>query len=56
MTEYISNSQQETEQLGAEFARTLKGGDVVAMFAELGAGKTAFVRGVLRGLGYEYAL
>ncbi len=53
MTEYVSESQQETERLGAEFANALKGGDVIAMFAELGAGKTAFVRGVLRGLGYD---
>ena len=41
----------ETEQAGEAFARTLKPGDVVLLYGELGAGKTAFVRGMARGLG-----
>lgn len=44
-------SEQETEQAGETFARTLKRGDVVLLYGELGAGKTAFVRGMVRGLG-----
>lgn len=49
----ISHSPEETEEIGARFARTLRPGDVVALEGELGAGKTAFARGVLRGLGYQ---
>ncbi len=50
--EYITHSPEETEALGAEYAKTLAAGDVVAFSGDLGAGKTAFTRGVLRGLGY----
>jgi tRNA threonylcarbamoyladenosine biosynthesis protein TsaE len=39
--------------LGAELARDLRGGDVVTLSGELGAGKTTLVRGVLRGLGFD---
>ena len=46
MSEYISHSEHDTEDIGASFARTLKGGTVVAMYGDLGAGKTAFVRGM----------
>ncbi len=48
----ITHSPEQTEQAGADFARTLKPGDVVTLDGDLGAGKTAFARGVLRGLGY----
>ena len=48
----ISRSPEETEALGAEYAKTLRPGAVIALEGELGAGKTAFARGVLRGLGY----
>lgn len=51
--EYITHSPEETEALGAEYARSLRLGDVVAFSGDLGAGKTAFTRGVLRGLGYK---
>ena len=43
--EWISNHTDETEAIGAEFAKILKPSDFVAMFGDLGAGKTAFVRG-----------
>jgi len=49
----ITNSQEETEIMGQKLARKLKKGDVVALFGTLGAGKTAFTRGVARGLGYN---
>lgn len=48
--EWISESTEETEKLGAEFAKTLKPSDFVAMFGDLGAGKTAFVRGAMKEL------
>lgn len=42
-----------TEALGRALAGRLRTGDVVALFGDLGAGKTTFSRGVLRGLGFE---
>ena len=50
---YISKSEQETERIGSEFAASLPGGTVVAMYGDLGAGKTAFVRGMARGMGLD---
>ncbi len=50
MREYVSNSAQETEQIAAEFAKELKCGDVIAFIGGLGAGKTAFTRGLAKGL------
>ena len=49
--EYISHSVTETEAIGEALAKTLKGGDVVAYYGDLGACKTAFTRGLARGLG-----
>ncbi len=49
--EYRSNSPQETEALGERLAGELAPGAVVAFTGDLGAGKTAFVRGLARGLG-----
>ena len=46
MQEYLTHSEAETEQAGADFARALPDGEVVAMYGELGSGKTAFVRGM----------
>ena len=51
MSEFISHSEKETEELGARLAAALPGGSVVAMYGDLGAGKTAFVRGMARGMG-----
>ncbi len=49
-TEIITKSAEETESVGASFAKTLTPGDFVAMFGDLGAGKTAFVRGAMKTL------
>lgn len=49
---FTSSSQQETEALGARLADQLAPGSAVAFFGDLGAGKTAFIRGLLRRLGY----
>ena len=53
MAVFCSKSESETEAIGAAFARDLPGGTVVAMYGELGAGKTAFVRGMARGMGID---
>ena len=49
--EHRSRSVEETEQLGQALAEHLGPGAVVAFTGDLGAGKTAFVRGLARGLG-----
>ena len=48
---YITNSEAETEALGERFAKELPDGSVAALYGELGSGKTAFVRGMARGMG-----
>lgn len=42
----------ETRRLGARLGRLLRPGDVVLLSGELGAGKTAFVQGIARGMGF----
>ena len=49
--EYLSHSEAETEALGARLAGVLTAGAVVAYQGGLGMGKTAFTRGLARGLG-----
>ena len=51
MQSVISNSAEETENLGAALGRELRSGDVVTLIGEIGAGKTTFVRGLAQGLG-----
>ena len=51
MAEFISHSQLETEEVGRKLAEKLPGGSVVAMYGDLGAGKTACVRGMAKGMG-----
>ena len=50
---YITKSEKETDELGAQIARELPDGSVVAFYGELGSGKTAFVRGMARGMGID---
>lgn len=50
---YTTHSPEETEQLGASLAKTLRPGAVIAFSGEPGAGKTVFTRGILHGLGYK---
>ena len=47
----ITHSPAETESWAEEFAATLKGGEVVALLGELGAGKTVIAKGIGKGLG-----
>ena len=49
--EHVTNSPEETEALGEMLAGRLEPGTVIAFTGDLGAGKTAFVRGLARGLG-----
>lgn len=53
MYEITSFSSSETEEIGKKFAKTLKGTEIIALYGDLGAGKTAFVRGVAKGLGID---
>ncbi len=49
--EFITNTVDETEAVGAALGRRLKAGTVIAYRGDLGAGKTAFTRGLAKGLG-----
>ena len=49
--EFLTNNPRETEMVGEALARVLRPGDVIAYCGDLGAGKTAFTRGLARGLG-----
>ena len=48
---FISNSPQETEKIAMDLSSKLNIGDVITLDGDLGAGKTAFTRGLARGLG-----
>ena len=50
--QYLTNSPDETEALGAALGRVLPPGTILAYRGDLGAGKTAFTRGLAKGLGY----
>ena len=49
---FYTNSPSETEAVGAALGRVVPAGTVIAYRGDLGAGKTAFTRGLARGLGY----
>lgn len=51
MKEFISHNIRETNALAASFASRLQGGEVILLEGELGAGKTAFVKGLAKALG-----
>ena len=51
--EFITTSPEETEKVGQALGKILKPGAVLAYEGDLGAGKTAFTRGLARGLGAE---
>jgi tRNA threonylcarbamoyladenosine biosynthesis protein TsaE len=48
---YDSHNVADTERIATEMARTLRGGECIAMHGDMGAGKTQFVRGLVGGLG-----
>lgn len=51
--EIISKSARETQKLGQKIGHNLKPKDVVALYGELGSGKTTFIQGLARGLGIK---
>ena len=50
MANQTTTSPQETKEIGQRLARSLKGGEVIALFGELGSGKTTFAQGLAKGL------
>ena len=50
---FVSRGPGETRRLGARLGRLLRPGDTVLLSGDLGAGKTVFVQGVARGMGFE---
>ena len=50
-TNVVSNTPEDTAAVGEALGRTLHTGDVVALYGELGSGKTCLVQGLVRGLG-----
>ena len=53
MAIFISKSREETLAFAESYAKTLRGGDVVLLDGDMGAGKTVFTKGVAKGLGIE---
>ena len=53
MSIFLSNSPAETQAFAEEYAKTLRAGDIVLLDGDMGAGKTAFAKGVAKGLGIE---
>ena len=51
--EFESNSYEETQKFAEKFSKTLKAGDVLCMYGDLGVGKTVFTQGFAKGLGIE---
>ena len=51
--EIISNSEKQTIEIAYDFASTLKRGDVVRLDGDLGAGKTAFTKGIAKYFGFS---
>ncbi len=49
----ITNSEEETKLFAEQFAKQLKGGEVICFSADVGAGKTMFTQGLCKGLGVE---
>lgn len=51
--ETITKSAKETFEFGRKVGSSLKGGEIVALVGELGAGKTTFIQGLAKGMGIE---
>jgi len=49
----ITNSAEATVKLGENFAKFIEAGDVFAFIGELASGKTTFIKGILKGLGFK---
>lgn len=53
MQKIITKSDLETKNFAKNFAKTLKGGEVILLYGDLGAGKTTFAQGLAEGLGVK---
>ena len=53
MAVFISKTREETMAIAEGYAKTLRGGDVVLLDGDMGAGKTVFTKGLAKGLGIE---
>ena len=53
MAVFISRSREQTQAFATEYAKSLKGGDIVLLDGDMGAGKTVFAKGVAQGLGVQ---
>ena|ERR1700722_5310004 len=51
MRKIITSNYKETQEIGFDFAKQLKGGEVLALYGDLGSGKTTFMQGLSKGLG-----
>jgi len=51
--EIITKSANETQKLGEKIGRDLKGRSIIALYGELGSGKTTFIQGLAKGLGIK---
>lgn len=49
----ISHSEKKTQKIAEKFSKKLQGGEVIGLIGELGAGKTAFTKGLAKGLGIK---
>ena len=53
MQEFISKSKEETQEIAADFAKKLKGGEVLCFYGNLGSGKTTFIQALGKALGIK---
>ena len=53
---FISSNHEETMKIGYDFSKQIKTPYVIGLIGDLAAGKTTFVKGFLKGLGYEYTV
>lgn len=53
MQEYISKSREQTQKIASDFAKKLKGGEVLCFYGNLGTGKTTFIQALAKTLGVK---
>ena len=56
MTTYTSHDEDETIRIAQEFAKSLSGGEIIALYGDLGMGKSVFARSVIRALSHDHDL
>lgn len=56
MSRFVSKSEKQTEKIAGRLAKRLRGGKVIALIGNLGAGKTVFVHGLARAFGIKKAI